>query len=346
MSTLLSFIIPAYNAEKTIKECIKSILKIQNVIYEIIVINDGSTDQTIQKIKEIQDKKVFYYTIKNEGVSNARNYGLALAKGKYVVFVDADDLVIADEFQKVIEKLDGNTEVIMYGYVQSNGKNKINFEIPFPAGEYNNQVCKKLIERLIDIPVYKKRKNDNLGARVWQYVFQKEFLNANDLQFVSKLPFAEDLCFCVAVLGKVKMFKCIDVLAYEYKITSGTASKRYRPNYWEELKGVYQYLSDLLQQEMPYLYLGYSKIAIRHLFFYKVDSQVREQKLKEILGDKKFQNFLRQCKNERKTLIEHIFDFGLDNRRIGLISMILIGQYFPMHLYQKFKNNFCKRKGR
>ena len=72
----LSIVIPAYNAEQYIVKCINSILNLRNIVFEIIVINDGSTDHTLQILKTIEDPRLKCYTISNAGVSNARNVGI------------------------------------------------------------------------------------------------------------------------------------------------------------------------------------------------------------------------------------------------------------------------------
>ena len=88
----LSIIIPAYNAEKYINECIDSILRNSQKSLnqtEIIVINDGSTDHTLEKLEKYKEyKNIHIYTTKNQGVSAARNYGIKLAKGNWITFID------------------------------------------------------------------------------------------------------------------------------------------------------------------------------------------------------------------------------------------------------------------
>lgn len=88
---LVSVIIPAYNAEKTIESTIHSVLTQTYQHFEIIVVNDGSTDSTITVVKSIKDKRIRLYSQKNKGPSAARNFGVKKAKGKYIAFLDADD---------------------------------------------------------------------------------------------------------------------------------------------------------------------------------------------------------------------------------------------------------------
>lgn len=93
---MISFIIPAYNSEKTIKKAILSILKQKetDIEYEIIVVDDGSTDKTDTVMKKFKNEnKVRYYVKENSGVAGTRNLGVAKAKGDYIIFVDSDDFI-------------------------------------------------------------------------------------------------------------------------------------------------------------------------------------------------------------------------------------------------------------
>jgi glycosyltransferase involved in cell wall biosynthesis len=104
---LISIIIPVYNAEKYIKRCL---LSVQNQTYqnlEIIIINDGSQDQSVNICQEIakKDSRISFYSQNNKGVSSARNYGLKLATGDYVYFLDSDDYIIPTCIEKLVSVL-------------------------------------------------------------------------------------------------------------------------------------------------------------------------------------------------------------------------------------------------
>ena len=101
----LSILIPAYNVENYIEECINSILNL-NIDYEIIIINDGSTDKTLKKIQKY--KKYNYIKIisqENMGISKTRNNLLKSATGKYIFFLDADDYINKENFIKLLNNL-------------------------------------------------------------------------------------------------------------------------------------------------------------------------------------------------------------------------------------------------
>lgn len=107
MSNLLSVLVAVYNGEQYIKECIESIINQTFTDLEIIVIDDASTDNTASIVKSIKDERIFIYTNeKNSGPFVSANTGLALAKGKYIARLDADDVSHRDRFEKQIEFLE------------------------------------------------------------------------------------------------------------------------------------------------------------------------------------------------------------------------------------------------
>jgi glycosyltransferase involved in cell wall biosynthesis len=106
---LISVIIPVYNAEKTILQTINSVLNQTFSDFELIIINDGSTDNTLKRLEEIQDKRLCVYSIENKGVSAARNRGIEESKSPYISFIDADDVWAPRKLEMQLEKLEKNT---------------------------------------------------------------------------------------------------------------------------------------------------------------------------------------------------------------------------------------------
>ncbi len=109
---LVSVIIPAYNAERYIKSTIRSVLLQDYKNLEIIVIDDGSTDNTATVVKKLanEDKRINYIHQQNGGVSSARNHGYKLSKGKYIAFLDADDIWLPDNIGKKVEYLQSDPD--------------------------------------------------------------------------------------------------------------------------------------------------------------------------------------------------------------------------------------------
>jgi len=119
---MISFIVPLYNKENTIVTTLNSVLSV-NVDKEVIVVNDGSTDDSVNRLKELSSENVFLIQQDNLGVSAARNRGLLEARGKYVFFVDADDVILPDVFEDGVELLDSKPfiDLVVFDFFISRG---------------------------------------------------------------------------------------------------------------------------------------------------------------------------------------------------------------------------------
>lgn len=109
MKKFVSIIIPAYNAEKTIKRCIDSIINQSYHFLQIIIIDDGSKDRTQEIINNYNDKRIEYFFQNNAGVSTARNVGISHAKSEYIIFVDADDTLPLRAIEIMVDCMRSNS---------------------------------------------------------------------------------------------------------------------------------------------------------------------------------------------------------------------------------------------
>ncbi|MBE9076974.1 glycosyltransferase [Romeria aff. gracilis LEGE 07310] len=115
---LISVIIPAYNSERTIAETVESVIQQTLTDFEIIVIDDGSTDRTLERLDAIEDCRLTVVSQKNSGVSASRNLGIAKASGQYIAFLDADDLWLPDKLAAQVQALAADPAVaVAYSWV-------------------------------------------------------------------------------------------------------------------------------------------------------------------------------------------------------------------------------------
>lgn len=114
----LSVLIAAYNAEQYLDECIQSVLNQKYSDYEIIIIDDGSTDSTYDICKKYasQSKKIKVHSWENHGLILARRKAIDLASGEYVLFLDADDAYKANAFEEIVKDIQDNADVIIYRF--------------------------------------------------------------------------------------------------------------------------------------------------------------------------------------------------------------------------------------
>lgn len=206
-----SFIIPIYNGEKYIDRCIPSILNQAYENLELIVINDGSTDKSLNKLKKyvMKDNRIKIFSIsKNSGVSNARNYGLEKVTGDYVIFVDIDDLIDVNMLVCIESSLAGNmgVDIVKYDYLSITDTNNIenNHSIKINNNILNGtQVFTDLVEKKIPFDMN------------CIYAFNTSYIKTNNFKFeVGK--YHEDFGLIPYILIKANRVMLIDKVLYYY----------------------------------------------------------------------------------------------------------------------------------
>ena len=211
---LLSIVIPVYNVENYLLKCIDSIININERNMEIILIDDGSTDNSGKICDEYSEKYDFIrvYHKKNGGLSHARNYGLDRAVGKYVMFVDSDDFLDSSNMNKLLIGLAKNEDIDVilnpfYEYV--------NEEVVGISGTNNNIEKDKVFikeEVLKDIFNY----TDGLWT-AWKYIVRKEFLNEKNIRFKEGY-LHEDVDFTTRIITQMSNFMIKSLPIYYYRL--------------------------------------------------------------------------------------------------------------------------------
>lgn len=213
-----SFIVPAYNVEKYISKCIDSLLKQDIVDYEIIVVNDGSTDATDKIIREKYADKVIYVDKGyNSGLSDTRNYGLEIARGKYILFIDSDDYIeqnILGQLKDEINKF-GTIDVVYVGHIvdSKNGmQRKLNYSCINKKMSSAEFLKCELSERRLPIPACFA-------------IYRKEFLDTSKIQFETGI-LHEDELWSPTVMLKSESIVALDICFYHYVQREGSITKR------------------------------------------------------------------------------------------------------------------------
>ncbi len=212
MNRMISIIVPMYNMEKYILELLNSIKNQSYQEYEVILIDDGSTDKTAIIVKDfIKNDSRFKLILKsNQGVSSARNTGLDLAKGDYIFFADADDLLEEDSLKNVSNSI-GTSELGYYGYCTTSGKKIAAYkQITFSTSEF--------IEML---------ENGEADGFLWNKIFKSEIIRKYNLRFEKDIIFWEDLCFVIKYLNYINSLTCNSYIIYKYRLNDSGVTSRF-----------------------------------------------------------------------------------------------------------------------
>lgn len=211
---LVSIIIPAYNAEKTIKIAIDSALQQIYKNIEVIVINDGSTDKTNLIVNNIieHDKRVKLVETENFGVSHARNIGIKSSKGKYVTFLDSDDFIdkeMISEMYKCIKEYNVKIVKCNCKMIENNTQRILE--------DYNIKGLIRSKELLKHIIMYE----ENIKGYSWVYMFEKN----NIIFFNEDLSYMEDNDFLLKVLLKNENIYILDKPLYNYVLNDNSVTR-------------------------------------------------------------------------------------------------------------------------
>lgn len=178
----LSIVLPVYQVEKYIEECVSSIFKLEDFPFELIVINDGSKDNSIKIIEELCQSKSNVKIIHqdNKGLSAARNVGLSHASGKYIWFVDSDDIISAEKAKSLIKASD-NEDILIGGFKKIQ---KFEDIIDFN----NNLVSSNIISGKYALD---KLFLHHINTVVWRCMYKREFLVNNSLCFLNGVTYED-----------------------------------------------------------------------------------------------------------------------------------------------------------
>lgn len=328
-SAYFSIIVPIYNSEDFLKKCLDSIIMQSFTDYEVILIDDGSTDSSLKICREYEkiDVRFKVFTKKNGGASSARNLGIENSSGKYLIFLDSDDFWINDWLGKAEKKLifEKDTEVL---FLQTSKLKK--------SGEFTDSVGYKF-DVLNQTQLYEyisKQKKVSVSACL--KVTKKSLFTDRELYFQESL-LAEDIDWFFKLITKANFFSSLDCPVYCYRIRensiSRTADQKRLNDYTQILEKWFFYTND--NEEMNekdkwnfFNMLGYEyEILLANYYDYEKSVRVDyKEKLEKLFV------LLNYRSGKRSELIKIIYNFFGFN----FVCLVLNVYLNKLH-YKKFK---------
>lgn len=246
--SLISIVIPIYNAEKYLEECLNSIKNQTYKNFEVIIVNDGSKDnsETICKRFSEDDSRFRYFTKSNGGVSSARNLGLDNVKGDFITFIDSDDWIAEKHLELLINSIKKtNSDIVVSCYKEFDNidtyytivytkqeKNLLNFE------KMNRDDFLTIFPKLMSINVC----FNNAVAKL----FRKELVN--NLRFDTSIKYGEDLDFYFSLYLNVESVSYVDELTYVYRIHGDSTTSNFNQEYAEQELSIFKKMFKKIQE--------------------------------------------------------------------------------------------------
>lgn len=233
----ISVIIPVYNAEKYICECVRSVLNQSYRNLEIILVDDGSTDNSFTLLNSLQkeDLRIKVIHKDNGGVSSARNVGINSATKKYITFVDSDDTIETEMYKNMIEFAEkSNLDCVVCGINSINvfKNSKVTLCPKFENGKIITD--KDIIEYIIKPSLGFSKGNAEAMYSVWNKLFSRKVIRENKLYFNENRNHGEDWQFCIDFFAVASSVGVLIDTYYNYIHRSADSLiNRYRDNYFE-----------------------------------------------------------------------------------------------------------------
>lgn len=251
----VSIIVPVYNAEKYLNRCVESLINQTLKDIEMIFVNDGSTDNSINILKSYKekDKRIVIIDKKNEGVSEARNQGISKAKGEFIFFVDSDDWIDLDTLEKMYKTaIQDDIDIVICSYVREfkdHSKEKsidLNDKIIYKDNDLE-QLHLSIIGPL-DNQISKSENLDSVGT-VWAKLYKSSLIQKSEVKFIDlkEIGSAEDTLFNIMLFKDVKTVKFINKPYYHYwKDNDNSVTSGYNPRLKEQRKVMFNYIKTFI----------------------------------------------------------------------------------------------------
>lgn len=255
---LISIIVPFYKGERYIGNAIESILKQTYDNFELLMIENGPSDNSEKIIKKYKDKRIKYFHIEEANVSNARNFGISKSSGEFIYFMDGDDTIESNLLESCIENIKTqNVDLILFNYNKISKKNSLKMDLP-----WKNEIIEKNIinNELIPTIIYREKKEKSIMAAVWRIFTYKKYIQ--DIKFDVNVKYAEDMLFIIQLYSKINSIYVLDDALYNYTLSSSSTLNKSNLEMINQSIVFHEILKDILIKENLYN----NKIKIR---FYK-----------------------------------------------------------------------------
>lgn len=238
---LISVIIPVYNVEKYLEECVNSVLAQTYKNIEIILVDDGSTDSSGKLCDNFSEKhsNIQVFHKENGGQSTARNMGLEYAKGKYIYFLDSDDIIVPVALEKLCDVAEADCSDVVFFDAESFIDEKPDEEMKqtyLRTHKYPVQNGIKAFEQMQELNEY--------HCVVWGMLLRKEFLLENVIKFIPGIYY-EDMAYTYELLCRAgTVSQCPEVLYKRRYRPNSTMTSKKSKKYFDSSVAVYEYIRD------------------------------------------------------------------------------------------------------
>lgn len=245
---LISIVIPVYNAEKYLEQCLNSIKNQTYKNFEVILVNDGSIDNSESICKEFveSDTRFRYYLKANGGASSARNFGLDNVTGEYITFIDADDWVDENHLEVLINNIkENNSDMAVSSIKKFDNVSRFKFRVYSNKEKYLLNYNKLNREEFLVILPKLIHASNSYKIAVSK-LFKKELLS--DVRFDESIVYGEDLEFFFKIYNNISSISYVDEVSYIYRLYDESTSSKFGQLYMKQELGIYKKMYEKIEE--------------------------------------------------------------------------------------------------
>ena len=295
---MISIIMPVYNSEKYVSEAIDSVCNQSYENWELLIVNDGSTDHSAEIINEYarKDSRIKVFHRKNEGVSMARNFALSRICGDYVTFIDSDDIYYKDRLKRILQVFEqyADCDIVFVRHKEFTG------EIDKDEAIGSEEIV------VSDDNILEKVISDSKKHFVWNVMLKSEIAKKEKF---APIRFAEDFCYIRDCVWHCQQMAVIDEVLYFYRrdnenaMTSHFFSEKYVPDYMKLVDNVYSFCKKLKLQDTFYKNMVAHEYAQNCM---RIRKSTTFSKFVVCMNDKKFREGIKYADATQCTLFEKL----------------------------------------
>lgn len=345
----LSVIIPVYNSEKYLSHCIESILSQTFSDFEVILVNDGSEDNSrlICEDYSAKYKKIRTYTIENSGSAYARNYGLKKSEGIYISFIDSDDWIHPNMFEKLTSmSILKKTDIVSCNLLNIKADGKENREVSECNGGFydRERIVKEIFPFLINSSDLSQHK---WPMRMVTKIYNRDFLIKNNVRFADDLRAAQDFVFSVTAMYHADSFWYLkNEFLYYYRENFESRTHKHLHKAWDNYLSMNNHLRELVAESNEYDFSNQLELSKLHGILSSISYIYRDGNKNSFLKKYKYTkeiasyydliNAANLINWEKTPMKKKIFIFLLKNRMYFLVALLANSYYLTVErLYKK-----------
>lgn len=327
----MSIIVPVYNVEKYLRRCVDSLVRQSYSNIEILLVDDGSMDESFSICKEyaIKDPRIQVFHKENEGLGLTRNYGIERAVGEYITFVDSDDYLTSDAIEEMLKKaIMTNADVVIANMYYKNKK----VEVTLPEQLYRgNDIRNIVINHMMGNYAGKM---DALSYTATAKLFKQSLFVEQKLRFPSERKLIwEDLAFSVEAYPLCNSVYILHKPIYYYCYNEDSLTHTYKPNKLDLVMVLYQFMKEKIQQlnlpaeakfRLDTNFIGHIRTCIKLEVFYTNDNGLLKtvNNIRGICSREDVQKLLKNYPKDSFSKPQYIYNYAMEHMWVYMVYIL------------------------